>query len=207
MKRGNGFSRSVMATAVIIVATLAGCAGSAPKATYLALPSVAASAAASGTPVQSRAIVLRRIAVPEYIDSREVRYRAANSEITSFPNTLWAERMELGMTRELTAGMRNRVPDWLVCNGTCGDRRVDAVLSVDWSTLDLDRSSHRLSVDAQWVLIDNTAKPGQPSPNGRLVRTITLAGDGADDYAAAIAAAVDQLAADVTTQGLPKIGR
>ncbi|CAN5457042.1 hypothetical protein BH10PSE17_BH10PSE17_38430 [soil metagenome] len=191
---------------VTVMSALAACASAPDKPTLLALPSVAATAPATAVPaLQPHALVLRRIAVPEYIDSREVRYRSDKSRVESFKSTVWAERIELGMTRELSAGLRNRLPEWLVCNGACGDRAVDGVLSVDWNSLDLDRTGQKLSIDVQWVLLDNAAKRGTPSANGRLVKTIVVKGDSADAYANAIAEAVDQLSVDVVTRGIPQL--
>lgn len=188
---------------------LAACAASADRPVYLALPTVANAnpAPPGGDASAQHALVVRRVSVPEYIDAREVRYRSSASRLDSFPSTVWAERLELGMTRELVGGMRNRLAGWAVCNQSCSDRSVDAVLSVDWSTLDLDRGAHTLAVEAQWVLIDPAAKPGAPLATSRFVRSIPVGGDDADAYAQSIAKAVDLIADDVAQRGVPTLVR
>jgi uncharacterized lipoprotein YmbA len=131
---------------------LLGCAS--PEAPRPALLTVSAAPPAAGSAAPSPAtgrtvIVLRRVELPEYLLARRVRYRESASLLAEWPDTVWAERMEIGITRELAAALRQRLPGWTLCDGACADGLPgEVLLYVDFSALDLRRASSRLQVAA-----------------------------------------------------------
>jgi uncharacterized lipoprotein YmbA len=130
---------STSLTTLLVTLALAGCASSPPAGTLLALPSLgaadAAVAAASAPVVPTPAtnataanplaqanapvLVVRRVGLPEYLLARRVRYRADATTVDDWPATFWAERIEVGMTRELTAALRAQLPGWTLCEAAC----------------------------------------------------------------------------------------
>jgi uncharacterized lipoprotein YmbA len=132
-------------------AGLVSCA-SAPTPVLIALPP----ADATGTPQTAFAaaappavLLVRRLALPEYMAARRVRYSEGAATLAEWPDTYWAERIEIGMAREFVSGLRRRLPGWTVCDASCGDTPPDLTLKVDLSRLDVVRREQRLSASAQ----------------------------------------------------------
>jgi uncharacterized lipoprotein YmbA len=122
-----------------------------PAAPLAAAFATAASAPAA-PPASAPVLTLRRVELPEYLLSRHLRYRADAATLGEWPDAVWAERLEIGVTRELAAALRARLPGWTVCDGSCADgRAADIVLRVGFAPLDVDRAARRLSaqLDAQ----------------------------------------------------------
>ncbi|NML15861.1 PqiC family protein [Azohydromonas caseinilytica] len=155
------------AAALSLSALLWGCASAPPSSTFLALPSLgapeatgadgrggvaapAASPAIGATGVATAPVlVVRRLGLPEYLLARRVRYRADTTTVDDWPRTFWAERIEVAMTRELTAALRQRLPGWTLCNASCGAAAGEAepraqTLRLEFSPLDFRRDRHEL---------------------------------------------------------------
>ena len=134
--------------AFLLAACASGGGGGRPR--LLTLPSAPAPTAAAVLP--ARVLTLRRVELPEYLLSRHVRYRADAATLGEWPDAVWAERIEVGVTRELAAALRSRLPGWTVCDGTCVDGSAgDLVLRVGFAPFDVQRSTRRLQaqLDAQ----------------------------------------------------------
>ena len=106
-------------------------------------------------------LVVRRLDLPEYLVARRVRYRADASTIGEWPHTFWAERFEIGMTREFTDAMRQVLPGWVVCETACGERTPALSLQVELVPLDFWRSELRLRARARMSV---SAVSGEPLP-------------------------------------------
>jgi uncharacterized lipoprotein YmbA len=134
---------TAMLAALLVLLTLAACASNAPPPLLLTLPAAAAAPAAATTPSRtSRTLVLRRVSLPEYLLTRRVRYRDSASSLADWPNTYWAERIEVAVTRATAEALRARLPGWVVCEGACADSTpADAVLVVDYRMFDFIRPS------------------------------------------------------------------
>lgn len=130
--------------ALLAAAGLAGCASDTPRPTLITLPAVAVAPVAASAPAAAASapvLVVRRVAIPEYLASRRVRFRADASTLAEWPNTYWAERIEVGVSREFTAAMRQALPGWTVCEGTCADRTAGYSLQVELQPFDYRRAS------------------------------------------------------------------
>lgn len=117
------------AAVLSLSAVLWGCASAPPSARLLALPTLGEPAAGTsaaavvlppGAATGDRPVlVVRRVQLPEYLLARRVRYRDADTTVDDWPGTFWAERIEVGMTRELAGELRARLPGWTLCNTAC----------------------------------------------------------------------------------------
>lgn len=152
---------------------LAACAGKPVSPTLVALPPVAGGAHSSslgmtpgttappegaGGPV----LVLRRLAIPEYLQTRAVRYRMDDTRLAAWPQAAWAERLEVALTRSLAQSLRVALPGWTVCDTSCGDVRATHTLSLELPVLDYYAGSAgptRLDLQARWVLANAATLP------------------------------------------------
>ncbi len=131
-------------------------------------------------------LVVRRLDLPEYLVARRVRYRADASTIGEFPHTFWAERFEIGMTREFADAVRQALPGWVVCEATCGERAPALNLQVELVPLDFWRSELRLRARARMSV---SAVAGEPLPPkvGEQAYELVVANDSPQAYAQALA--------------------
>lgn len=139
------------------LALLGACASAPPPRTLLALPPTVGVAASASKPVlaqrpEAPLLVVRRLAIPEHLQSRRVRFRADASTLGEWPDTVWAERIEAAMTREFVAALRHGLPGHEVCEASCGERLPTLSLTVELQPLDFMRASRRLQAHARiWL--------------------------------------------------------
>ena len=141
-------SNRLVAAAVLV---LVGCASSpSPAPVLLSLPSAVTSAAPVALEASSpHLLAIRRISIPEYLVARRVRYRADASTLAEWHNTYWAERIEIGVSREFVSALRRQLPGWALCDTTCGDGVPSLALQVDLVPMDFVRSSQQLQARAR----------------------------------------------------------
>lgn len=137
--------------ATLAFGLLSGCASSVPAPVLLTLPAaVDATQAVAAPPAASAPVlVVRRLGVPEYISARRVRFRADPSTLAEWPNTFWAERVEIGLNREFVSALRQQLPNWTICDASCDDQLPVLSLQVDISPLDFMRASQQLQARAR----------------------------------------------------------
>jgi len=182
--------------ALAAVSSLVSCAN-APQAELIALPYTRQpdSSAPAAAGVARAILVVRRLAVPEYMRSRPVRYWADPETLAQWPDAYWAERIEVGMTREFTAALRGRLPGWTICDASCGDAAHAVSLTVDLLRLDLVRGRHALLTTAQIGVSDTVAAAPSPTRQEPLWNLSTpVLADSAQGEAQAIAVMLDRLA-------------
>jgi uncharacterized lipoprotein YmbA len=202
-------SRFTCAAALSLVVLLAGCASPAPPPVLLALPALAGPAApaaqAAEAAVPPRVLALRRVAIPEYLVARRVRYRADASTLAEWPHTFWAERIEVAVAREFAAALRQRLPGWTVCEAVCADLAPELNLQVELAPLDYLRAARRLDARARVVLATAGAVP-QTLDAREFELSVAGADDGAPGQAQAISELLRALARHVAplVQGSPR---
>ena len=152
----------VMAAAMV----LGGCASSPSQAPILLSlpPAVTSSVAATEAPPVAGApspklLAIRRVGIPEYLVARRVRYRADASTLAEWPNTYWAERIEIGVSREFMSALRQQLPGWELCESTCGDQVPSLALQVELVPMDFVRSTQRLQARARATVSSVGAAP------------------------------------------------
>jgi uncharacterized lipoprotein YmbA len=154
---------------LLLLAGLAGCASNPEQPPLLlALPPAAAStsaapasatAAAPPQAATARRLAVRRVVIPEYLVARRVRYRVDASTLAEWPRTFWAERIEIAVTREFAAALRDQLPGWTVCEGTCADQPAGLVLRLEISPLDYIRPARRLTARARAAISSAELQP------------------------------------------------
>lgn len=191
------------AAACLAALALCGCAAPTPQVTLLTLPPrLDTPAPAPLDP--ARVLQLGRLDIPEYLSARSARYRADDSSLTAWPSTVWAERLEISLTRDLAAALRLQLPGWQVCEAHC-PAPPSHRLSVNLPVLEHVRSRAELQAQAtwSWQRADRSA-PATAGQRSTLVRGLAdtpQAGAGAmarwmDTLAGAIAAQLNAPAAE-----------
>jgi uncharacterized lipoprotein YmbA len=191
-------SRFLCVAALSLAALIAGCASPTPPPVLLALPALAGATptAAGSAGVPPRVLALRRVAIPEYLVARRVRYRADASTLAEWPHTFWAERIEVAVMREFAAALRQRLPGWTVCEAACADLAPELNLQVDLAPLDYLRGVRRLDARARIVLATADAVPRTLDAR-ELAFSIAAAADGAPGQAQALSELLGALAQQV----------
>ncbi len=176
--------------ALAALAALAGCV-SAPTTQWLSLPlPTSRSLPALGPATTSRVLIVRRVGIPEYLQTDRVRYRRADSVLAEWPHTAWAERLEVGMTDHLVMRLRLALPGWQVCERACPAQATSVVLNVDWAPLDHVRALGQLQATAHWQL-------NGLGRQGSTVAHVAVHPDNAEGQAAALGQVLDRLSEDI----------
>jgi len=182
-------------SALLLAGLLAACASPSTAPVLMTLPSVAAPAngTAPAAPASAPLLAVRRVNIPEYLVSRRVRYRADASTLAEWPNTFWAERIEIGVSREFVSALRQQLPGWALCDTNCGDAAPVLSLQVDLVPMDFVRSAGRLQARARIVVSTGSVPP-------RALKTLEsnydlpASGDTAQAHALAIGELIRQVA-------------
>lgn len=198
----------MLARTVLVAASAAAVSGcistSSVSTTLLALPPVAsrppADAASSATPRPPlRVLVLRRVDIPEYLQARAVRYRLDETRLETWPQTAWAERLEVSMTRAIVDNLRQRLRGWAVCEGSCANLKPDLAVTVDFGALDYYVQGPRLDARARWVL-RTTDEPVRLTPGRWQAPADLTVRSGVGGQAEAFGAAAQGVAAAIAGQ-------
>ncbi len=147
--------------AALCVGFLGGCASPPPARVLLALPTSAAPPNPPSAAASAPVLALRRVSVPEYLETRRVRYRADDTTLSEWPNTFWAERFEIAVTRELAAALRRELPGWRVCEASCPDLPPSLTLHVDLAPVDFMRATRRLQLRARASVFGTASSSAQ----------------------------------------------
>ncbi|RZI83318.1 MAG: hypothetical protein EOP38_13080 [Rubrivivax sp.] len=162
-----------------------------PESSPLApAPAMAASA--------PRNLTVRRITIPEYAQTDAVRYRLADNTLVEWPNTTWAERLEVGMTSQLALRLRQALPGWTVCDAHCQPAK-GLVLMVNIAPLDYVRPQQALRADVHWRLMGPDS-PMVPLSVGGRPFSAKVEQDSPVGQAAAIGALLSEVAQDIVLQ-------
>jgi cholesterol transport system auxiliary component len=196
-------SRLAMAHASVLTALTLSACSTAPAPALLSLPLPPAPAVAlpvAATPSAASAakfLTLRRVNIPEYLQTDTVRYRLSDSTLAEWPNTAWAERLEVGLTNHLALLLRQALPSWTVCDAHCPSMPGGQVLIVNIAPMDYLRSSGQLRADVSWRI---TGPGSSPTPifSGAGTSSTTVAPDSPVGQAAAMSALLQQVAQDIT---------
>lgn len=163
------------------------------RATLLRLAAAAAPAAPASAP---RFLTVRRVNIPEYLQTDTVRYRKDDNTLAEWPATAWAERLEVGLTNQLALLLRQALPAWTVCDAHCPSVPNGQVLIVNIAPLDYLRPAGQLRADVAWRVTGPGSSPA-PVVSGGGSTTTPVQPDTPVGQAAAISALLDAVAKDV----------
>ena len=188
--------RTPRAALFLVPLLLAACASPTPAPVLLTLPPAqAAVAAAPAAPASAPLVAVHRVNIPEYFVARRVRYRADPATLAEWPNTYWAERIEIGVTREFVASLRQQLPGWPLCDANCADQHATLSLQVDLAPMDYLRGSQRLQGHAR-VTVSGVGVPAVVHATREADYDIPATGDSPQAQAQAISALLQKVAAD-----------
>lgn len=187
-----------LAPALLAGSLLAACASSSPAPVLLTLPPAVVTPSAAAAPGAAAAasaplLAVRRVSIPEYVVARRVRYRADAATLAEWPNTYWAERIEIGVSREFVSALREQLPGWAICETHCGDQAPALTLQVDLVPMDFVRSAQQLRAHARLTLGDGTTRVLRVEQRSY---ALPAAGDTAQAQAQAIATLIRKVAAE-----------
>ena len=200
---------------VALCAALAGCASAPPERSWLSLPLDASltgspdptsapvsSVAAASVPRTTPQIRLQRVQIPEYLQSNRVRYRDSTATLAEWPGVRWAERLEIGLTRNLGLQLAGLGQAGWICADPCSTVPPGGSLQLNYVMLDHDRPAARLHALAQWTL---TPPPGSASTprQGQLRWSEAVLEDTPAGQAAAMARVNAAIARDMAQQLRP----
>lgn len=183
------------ALVALLALSLGACASNGPPPVLLTLPAGTSPTPAPAPSATSGTLVVRRVTVPEYLQSRRVRYRADASTLQAWPEVSWAERLEVGVTREFAAALRRALPGWTICEGTCASGHAELSLQVDVRPLDFVRADKALQAGARWSL--SPASMTSAPYSGHLDARIPVQADTPQGHALAISEFLQALAKTV----------
>ena len=181
-----------------LAALLAACASPSPAPVLLTLPPVlmpAPTNAAPATPAAAPLLAVRRINIPEYLVARRVRYRTDAATLAEWPNTYWAERIEIGVSREFVSALRQQLPGWSMCDTNCGDQVPALTLQVNLVPMDYLRSAQKLQGRAR-ITLSGAGVSGKVIDTKELSVDIPATADTAQGHAQAIATLIEKVAAE-----------
>ncbi|MGH6646959.1 PqiC family protein [Aquabacterium sp.] len=163
---------------------------------HLVAMAPAAPASAASAP---RFLTVRRVNIPEYLQTDAVRYRQADNTLGEWPGTAWAERLEVGLTNQLALLLRQALPAWTVCDAHCPSVPTGQVLIVNIAPLDYLRPAGQLRADVAWRVTGPGSIP-TPVAFGGGSSTLPVTSDTPVGQAAAMSALLDTVAKDVANQ-------
>jgi uncharacterized lipoprotein YmbA len=202
-----------------LMLSVAGC-GSKPPTHWLALPlprDVAPAASADSVAAQApadslesrRVLVVRRVNVPEYLQTNSVRFRQSDSLLAEWPDVLWADRLEVGLTEHLVMRLRKQLPQWTVCERQCPPLASGITLHLEFAPFDYVRPARELRAEARWQLSQRDKGAGQSDKaapasmqthrisEGMKGFALRVDSDSAAGQVAAMGALLDELATDL----------
>jgi uncharacterized lipoprotein YmbA len=138
---------------------------------------------------------VRRVAIPEYLVARRVRYRADAATLAEWPNTYWAERIEIGVSREFVSALRQQLPGWAMCDTNCGDQVPALGVQVNLVPMDYVRGAQKLQARAR-ITISGAGTTAKVLDTKELSVEIASNADTAQGHAQAIATLIEKVAAE-----------
>jgi uncharacterized lipoprotein YmbA len=136
----------------------AACSSGPPRRIYLLTPPVNPTAPITNTPSSAgdpmppkQRLEVRRILVPDYLDSTDILMRSGSDEVKVSATGRWGERLSLGLTHAVAADLAARMPqDSIVLDASSNPQRQ---LRITITALDLWQNG-RCVLAANWSIVD-----------------------------------------------------
>lgn len=139
-----------------LACALGACVSADPPPALLTLPAPSGPSGPSGAsaaPPATRLLSVKRVVIPEYLQARQVRYRIDDATLVSWPHIVWAERLEVSLTRSVVAALGQQLNGWTVCDGLCAGGGPQAQWVVELTQADWLRSTRTLRARWRWSLL------------------------------------------------------
>jgi len=147
----------------------AACSSGPLRRIYLLTPPPAAPTTATPSPAgesneSNQRLELRRILVPDYLDTTDILLRSGSGEVKASATGRWGERLSLGVTRALRADLVARMPQYsIVQDGSSNPQRQ---LRITVTALDLWQNGGCV-VAANWSIVDQDVSIAAVSGSGK----------------------------------------
>jgi hypothetical protein len=159
-------------------------------------------ASPSGGPMaRKQRLELRRILIPDYLDSTDILTRSGSDEVKTSATGRWGERLSEGLTHAVGADLAARMPGYsIVRDGSGGAQRQ---LRITISALDLWPDG-RCVLAASWSVVDQDRSTAETTGSGTFDSPATggaAAGSDAnlvDAMARTVGKMADAIASDAT---------
>ena len=176
----------------LLAIILASC-GSWPNQQVYVLGSPGEPAAGVRDDAGRRVIEVKRVLVPDYLDSTDITLRTGTNELKASQTGVWGERLSIGITQALAGALTRRVPSAVVVARPPVIRPAVQVL-VDVTGLQSTTGGEAV-LTGRWTILrlrDGSAPQTVATAQGSFVAQGAGTGDGA--VVAAITDVIDQLA-------------
>jgi uncharacterized lipoprotein YmbA len=136
----------------------AACSSGPPRRTYLLTPPIdpapptMMSLSPAGDPMAPKQrLEVRRILIPDYLDSTDILLRSGSDEVKASATGRWGERLSLGLTHALGADLAERLPEYSIVQDGSGNAQRQLRITI--SALDLWQNG-RCVLAANWSIAD-----------------------------------------------------
>jgi uncharacterized protein len=133
-----------------LTCVLASCASEPARRLYILGSPFDSTDTAANAPV----VRLRRVLLPDYLDSTDIVWRAGRHQLQTSPTGRWGERLSLGITQALAADLMVKLPQDRVVWNDPGQKSAREIL-VDVEGFDVWPDGHCV-LSATWALTDAT---------------------------------------------------
>jgi len=130
------------------------CSSGPPLHTFVLTPPAAPIAPVPDTASLTERILIRRVIVPDYLDTTDILMRDGTNEVKVNGTGRWDERLSQGLTRALAADLAARLPSDAVVLDTSSPAQQQVLITVN--SLDLWPDG-RCVLAASWTILDRDA--------------------------------------------------
>jgi uncharacterized protein len=168
---------------------LAACAPAGPPPVTYVLGAPAA-AREEVEPLTGRpAVEVAPVLVPDYLDVADILVRRAENVMAPLPTGRWGERLSVGATRAVAAGLARRLPEFIVTTTASAEPPAGQVL-VDIETFEA-RADGTVVLVARWRVLEGDGREMLAGERVSLTEPVTGQADA--DMVAAMSRAVERL--------------
>jgi len=181
--------RRSLPSAVAAGLILAACSVGPPPKTYV----LGSTPPASDTvaPLPGRPVLeVRRALVPDYLDGTDIVSRGPGNLVQPSRTGRWGERLSVGVTHALAAGLSRRLPDVVITTNPPPEAAACELL-LDVQAFEADAEG-RVAFVGQWRVLAGSS--GDTLAGEQASFTEPIAGTGDEPLVVAMSAAVDKLA-------------
>ncbi len=183
-----------------LVVALAACASSSPAPSWHSLVAPAGAASAAAPAPARQTLVVGPVSVPDEVDRAQLVLRSAAGLPTLLEGERWSEPLKAQLPRALALALAPRMPGTLVATAIGGGVPSPSWrLGVEVQRFELQRGPDRAVLRAVWTLRRADARDAAATLAPQLFEAVVpAAGPDPAALAAAMAAAVEQLAGQIS---------
>lgn len=184
--------RAIMLVCLTLLVT--GCLSGRPRQVYALSDAPEGSLELTGVGTGPE-LQLRRVLVPDYLDSTDILIRVGAHELRESPSGHWSERLSLGLTRAMWADLAARLPAGAI---SLAQRPATATREILIAVDAFDVwSNGRCHLIANWTILDTDHKTALASGGGTFAATGVRDGAGDRAVVAGMATALGELANNI----------